>query len=163
VLSQRCRNGLFTAALWLLGGAVAFGQSPPRGELLSDESVRQHVSLALANLKGAKCSGDQLCAPATPAEIAKPPITLDEARSVIQRGMLSGAAGACDLDWANGSFLPMMSYWRQSQRKTERQMALIGLLHGIAQGQALRALSTKPCDAELRRNLEAQLSQAKKS
>jgi hypothetical protein len=89
--------------------------------------------------------------------MAQPPITLEEARSVVRRGFVSGLARACEFDWQSRSYLPMMAYWRRSQGKDERQMALIGTLHGIAQGQAYRALSQQPCSAETRRLLEAQL------
>jgi hypothetical protein len=163
VVRRRSVGGLLSAALWVLGVVAAFGQSRPPAELLSDENVRHYIGLALANLGRAKCANEQFCAPATPAELANPPITLDEARAVIHRGTVSGVARACDLEWVNRSFVPMMSYWRHSQRKTERQMALIGLLHGIAQGEVSTAMSAKSCDAELRRKLDAQLSQAQKS
>jgi len=32
--------------------------------------------------------------------------------------------------------MPMMAHWRHQEHKDERQMALIGLLHGIVQGMA---------------------------
>jgi hypothetical protein len=163
MVRRRSVGALLSGALCVLGVVAAFGQPRPPAEFLADESVRHYVGLALANLGRAKCTNDQFCAPATPAEIANPPISVDEARAVIHRGTVSGVAEACGLEWVDRSFVPMMSYWRHSERKTERQMALIGLLHGIAQGEVSTAMSAKPCDAALRRDLDAQLSQAKKS
>jgi hypothetical protein len=70
----------------MLGIVAAFSQSPSRSSPLSDASVTEYVRLALARLEGAKCTNDQFCTPATPAEIANPPIELAEARAIIERG-----------------------------------------------------------------------------
>ena len=75
----------------------------------------------------------------------------------MRRGVLSGAAQACGLDWQRQNFVPMMAYWRQ-QKKTDRQLALIGLLHGMAQGQANAMLASRPCTEQSRQGLQAQLS-----
>ena len=156
-----CRSMI--VAFCILGVAAASAQSPSREGPLDDESVKNLVHLALANIAHALCESDRFCAPATAAELAIPPITLDEARAVIRRGVVSGAAQACGIDWRRLSFLPMMSHWRHSKRKTERQMALIGLVHGIAQGQAHNVRSQQPCNAEDRRKLDALLSENLKS
>ena len=50
------------------------------------------------------------CAPAAAAEKADPPITLAEARMILQRAMLSGFAERCGLDWSKHNFTPMMAY-----------------------------------------------------
>jgi hypothetical protein len=53
----------------------------------------------------------------------------------------------------------MMTYWRSTMRKNERQMALIGLMHGIVQGSSERTVAEKgPCSDQDRRNLDANLS-----
>jgi hypothetical protein len=51
----------------------------------------------------------------------------------------------------------MMSYWRR-KGKNERQLAIFGLLHGIAQGQAQGRFSQAGCSdpaglSKLRRDL----------
>ena len=76
---------------------------------------------------------------------------------IVHRGTLSGTAERCGLDWRKRNFEPMMAYWRQKMKKNERQMALIGLMHGIMQGMVAgnRKLS---CTAEMREGLERQLT-----
>jgi hypothetical protein len=156
-------GGLLVGLLCALAVNSASAQSSVRDGILSDENVKKQVSLALANFGRALCENDRPCVPATPAELANPPISVDEARIVIRQGMASGAAQSCGLDWQERSFLPMMSYWRRTKQKTERQMALIGLLHGIAQGQTHRVMAQDPCSPDLRGRLDAQLPQAQKS
>lgn len=131
----------------------------PTSSPLSDEQVTRLVMLALDNIHKARCSGTQQCAPATPQERAKPPITLAEAHRVIQRGALSGAAVHCGLDWQKRNFEPMMAYWRQTARKNDRQIAFISLLHGIVVGMTQPG-SAGPahCPDAVRQGVEARLT-----
>lgn len=122
-----------------------------------DEQVQKLLMLALDHISRGLCENKKPCAPATAEEKANPPITIAEARVVIRRGVLSAAGQHCGLDWRQRNYLPMMAYWRQQAKKNERQMALIGLLHGIMQGMG------KPdpklvCTADMRANLDRQLS-----
>ena len=127
------------------------------GPSLGDDQVRKILMLALDNFSRARCENTKPCAPATAAEKANPPITVVEARIVIHRGTLSGTAERCGLDWRRRNFEPMMAYWRHKMKKSERQMALIGLMHGIMQGM-VEGNPKLACTAELREGLERQLS-----
>lgn len=122
----------------------------------SDAGVARTIQLALDSLPRLRCS-DWPCAPATEAERANPPVTIAEARTVIRRGIISGSAAACGLDWQKQNFGPMMQHFRQRQRKTDRQMAMISALHGIGQGQAVAALKPEACTDAVRRNIASQL------
>jgi hypothetical protein len=120
--------------------------------------TRKLLQLALENIHRGRCENFKPCDPATPQEKANPPLTLIEAQQVIDRAVLSGAAMHCKLDWQNRNFTPMMAYWRGTQRKTERQMALVGLIHGIVQGMiAPSAERPSACPEEMRKGLEARL------
>jgi len=145
--------GLVLAAFTI--AAQAQGTRPQSS--LSDDAVRRVLSLALDNISRARCDNMQPCAPATAEEKANPPLELAEARLVIQRGVLSAMAQHCGLDWQKQNFAPMMAYWRQNMKKNERQMALIGLLHGIMQGMAKPDGQTT-CTAEMRENVTRQLA-----
>lgn len=146
------------AALTFLGAAVpaAAQATLPDGEP-GDVHVKRQIRLALTNIDRARCSGETLCAKATPAELADPPITVAEARGVIRRSLVSATAEHCGLDWQGRNFSPMMAYWR-GEGKTDRQLALIALLHGIAQGQVRDGLSSKQCTDLNRRYNDSELT-----
>jgi hypothetical protein len=141
----------FALLILLCGLAMASAQAP------RDDTTRRVLLLALDNIQRAQC-GTQACAPATAQEKANPPLTVAEANAVIQRAVLSGAAERCGLDWQRQNFVPMMAYWRQTRRKSERQMALVGLIHGYMQGQAQQMFSQRgPCTDQERQDLAARL------
>jgi hypothetical protein len=125
---------------------------------LSDDQVRVYLNLALDNYPQFLCGDGSPCAPATAEEKANPPLTLAETRAILGQGIVSGVAEHCDLDWRGRSFLPMMTYFRQHEFKSERQMALIGGVHGIMQGQVVGVLAAEgPCTDELRQQAEQRL------
>jgi len=95
--------------------------------------------------------------PASATEQVSPPLTLDETRRVMARGMISEAGEQCGLDWRISNFLPMMTYWRHIMKKDERQLALIGLVHGIAQGFA-RSDTAMVCTPQMRESIARQLT-----
>ncbi len=124
--------------------------------LLADEQVARVRMLALDNIARVPCGGNAPCTPASAEEKAAPPLTLAETRRVMARGMISEAAEQCGLDWRTANFLPMMTYWRHVIKKDERQLALIGLIHGIAQGLA-RSDTSVICTAQMRASVARRL------
>lgn len=145
---------LAIAVVWLLLSAgAAAAQAMP-----SEDDIRRMIGASLDNIHRAQCGTGQPCAPATAAEKANPPLTVAEARLVIARAALSAVAERCRVDWRQTNFLPMMAYWRTRQKKTERQMALVAILHGYMQGQVERALATRPaCTDKERRDVEVKV------
>ena len=81
-------------------------------------------------------------------------LTKAEKARVQKQGELSGMAQVCGLNWRALSFRPMMSYWRRSG-KSEQELALIGMLHGAAQGYFAAGASV--CTNEMRRKIKTQL------
>lgn len=153
---MQCVRCVFAVTLMLAAAPHAFAQAPQPSK---DDAVRKMLNLALDNIQRAVCEDRRPCAPATPQERANPPLTIDEARLVVERGVLSAAGEHCGLDWQKLNFLPLMSYWRNSKRASERKMALITLLHGIMQGVSKpNAQAMGPCTDAMRRNLEARLA-----
>ena len=145
-------KGLATSICFLLLISVAGAQPRP-----TEEIAREMLALALDNIQRGRCEGSQPCAPATAAEKANPPLTNEEAQKIILQATLSAIAERCGLDWRQRSFLPMMAYWRTTEKKTERQMTLVGLLHGIMVSKVRQALADKPCTEQERRDLDARL------
>lgn len=137
-------------------GVQAQGTQPSPS--LGDEQVRRIVTMALDSIPRARCENAQPCAPATAEERANPPVTMAEGRFIIQRGILSAGGHICGLDWQKQNFLPMMAYWRNTMKKNERQMAMIGLVHGIAQGLGMgRPDQQIECTSQMRENIVRQL------
>lgn len=142
----------FLAVFTLIGLGGTFSEEGLRHEI-GDDVVRAQVVAALSNIQGALCGDDEPCSPATAVELANPPLSLDEARAILVRGATSGAAEVCGLNWETESFLPMMKHWREAG-KTDRQLALIAMLHGAIQQSAIRALRND-CTDSLRQKLKA--------
>jgi hypothetical protein len=143
----------------LIWSANAHAEASPGAPASDDAAVRKVLMLALDNIHRGLCEGSQPCAPATAEEKANPPIPIAEARLIIHRGVLSAAGEHCGLDWRARNFGPMMAYWRHTMKKDERQMALIGLTHGIMQGLSKQTVAERgPCTDQDRRNLDSSLS-----
>lgn len=135
-------------------GSTAWAQAIPAP---SQEIVSQVRSAVLDHLTEYSCDHDVKCTAATPAERANPPVTDAEGGLIVQRGMISGLAAHCDLDWKTRNFFPMMSYWRHGQKKSERQMAIIAGMHGVSQGATLEAVEKQACTPEIKQRIDAML------
>ena len=139
----------------------ALAQPGPQG--LPDEAVRSLLQLALKNMQRALCEDRKPCPPATPEEFENPPISMEHARAIVLTGTRTALANWCGLDWQRRSYLPMMRHYRHTLRFNERQMPLVGLLHGIQQGMLEGQLKAKgACDeatrSETRRTAAQDLS-----
>jgi hypothetical protein len=143
------------AALALMMPFPVAAQTPatpsPRPEL-----HRQFLSMALDNYLGALC-GNQPCAPASAAERATPPITDDQARAIVAAATISIMAEHCQLDWERRNFVPLMRHHRERLKMNERQMALVGLLHGITMGALDETVRRNPCTPEMKESIEKRL------
>jgi hypothetical protein len=71
------------------------------------------------------------------------------------RGVHSGQAERCGLDWKNLNFLPMMKYWR-GIGKSDQQTSYIAVLHGVAQNMAPEIPCTAKNISKMRKQLKFQ-------
>lgn len=132
----------------------AFAQVPKNRE----EYMQKILQIALESLQNARCEKGERCAPATDAEKKNPPLTLAETSQIVGRGIFSGGAAYCGMDWQKRNFEPMMAYWRNEKKKNARQLALIAIIHGIMIEQITANFSSKgPCPAEIKKDLETKL------
>jgi hypothetical protein len=120
------------------------------------EPHRQLLSLALDSYAKARC-GNQPCAPVTAAERAKPPITDDQARAIVTAATISVLAEHCQLDWERRNFIPLMRHHRETLKMTERQLALVGLLHGVTMGAYAETVRKSTCTPEAKVATEKRL------
>jgi hypothetical protein len=148
---------IFFTAFLVLAAQPMPAQEPPKGSLFSDEMVTQFQKLALKNIGHAKCDDTAFCMPATAEEESNPPLTIEETRQIMKHGFVSAQAKHCHLDWEGKNFLLMMRHWRETLRKSPRQMALVGLTHGILMGMTEKPLAKEPCTEALRRQVEKKL------
>ena len=119
---------IFTAGMSL----VAHAQSAPQA--VPPTMAQALQLLALDSITNALCDAGQKCAPTTAQEKANPPLSTADAELVIRRAYLSAYASRCGLDWQKLNYLPMMRYLRTTAKLNERQMAIVGTMHGIVQG-----------------------------
>ena len=128
-------------ALVALWSGTALAQTgtpslPPVPETL----VKQLSSAARAQLPSAKLPDGSGVRAETREELSRAivPAALDS--QTVARGILSGQMQHCGTDWAGVSFTPYMSKLRASRRYSAKQLAYVGLLHGVAQGVMSGAL-----------------------
>jgi hypothetical protein len=84
------------------------------------------------------------------------PISIAETRRLVSSAVLSALAEKCKVPWATQIYLPMMAYFRHSKKLNERQMTLVGMLHGAKQGYTLGDLP--PCPPQIRDQISRAIS-----
>jgi hypothetical protein len=156
------RRLVLAAAVALLGAGAAAPSAaqpaPPGGPEVPDAAVRRMLELGLRNIQRGLCGGLDGCPPATPEEFELPPITLAQARIAMLTGTQSAVARWCGLDANARSINPMMRLVRQKMKLTERQVALMAVIHGIQQDLVGQHLKTRgECDTATRDKLDAEL------
>ena len=99
------------------------------------DEVRAVVEeITLENIQSAFCSAEANCAPATEAEMAEYPLAPEVSRAVMEVAIRSYAAQACGLDPNIQSFVPMMQSIASSGEFSDRQIAFVGVQHGVTFG-----------------------------
>jgi hypothetical protein len=119
-----------------------------------EELMQQVLQAALAEIQNVRC-GTERCTPATAEEKKNPPLSLSETSLIFGRGLFSGGADICRLEWGKRNFEPMMAHWRK-QKKTERQLALIGIVHQIAMQQIQKQIGSN-CPDEMKKDVDSKL------
>jgi hypothetical protein len=154
---ERCMRLLMAGLILVLASAPALAQAPK--QKADDTGLRKLIAEGLDNLPKLPCANQQPCAPATAQERANPPLTLAEARRVVDRGAISGAAQHCGLAWRERNLAPLVGYLRTTLKKSDRGLALAAYLHGTMQDRTRAAFAAKgPCSDETKKKLEGRLS-----
>lgn len=120
----------------------------------SDSLPKILLALALDNYPNARCGNNQPCAPATAEERERPPLTDEQAHTIVTAASTSAIARHCGLDWQRRNFEPLMRFHRETLKLSERQMALVGLLHGISMGVMAEPVARGPCIPALKASAE---------
>jgi hypothetical protein len=126
---------------------------------LLDYSVAEMLDLVLKEIQNSHC-GNELCSPATKAEMQNPPLSITEARQAMRVGLFSGAAKFCALDWERSIFYPFIAHHKHALKMTDRQLTLITMLHGTMQNFVMKKYTEheKACSDTMRENLKRELT-----
>lgn len=126
-----------------------FVSGPTWGGVLPGPEREKLFKEALSHFWGrAKLADGSFVQPDNEQERNTLPISTTVANQVFDVGEISGYAEWCGLDWKS-NFLTMTAAARKHGFKG-KQVAFIGMLHGVAQGVIADALKSKSCGAHER-------------
>jgi hypothetical protein len=129
---------------------------PTSAGVLPQEHRERLIQVAFANFWGkARLSNGKPVQPDNAVERSTLPISIATANHVVSVGEISGIAEWCGLDWQT-HFLDLTTKARR-QAFSEKQVAFIGLLHGVVQGNVHSAMQSKPCAADQKARAEKML------
>jgi hypothetical protein len=117
--------------------AQEVGPPPALVDLLSVEARR--------NLAKARLADGSQVPPETPEELAQPLVPRSLEIQTIERALLSAGMETCGLNSTELSYLPYMAKIRASERYSDKQIAYVGLLHGMSLGYLGSALDPAMC------------------
>ncbi len=82
-------------------------------------------------------------------------MALADGRRVIETGIVSAFAEWCKVEWTRRNYLPFMRAERAKKLWSDRQLAYIGVLHGITVGfYAKQFAQGGSCPEERRKQIE---------
>lgn len=148
---------------------LAFGGIPlPAGAQQAEPAkpprhvVAQIMDLARENLQKAKLPDGSNVPPETTSEKAVPLIPVEDGARVVDAASTSAAAKWCGLEWEESLYRPFMMAERRRGIWSPKQMAYIGLIHGITMGSVENHYQAKgECPKSARANLERYIADRK--
>ncbi len=123
-------------------GAKPAAQTAKAAKPTEDEMVLKIAEFARTRITMAKLPDGSFVPPETAAEKAKPILPLPVLKQVVNTGIYSEMRNACGLDWKTG-FLGMMDKERSKKTWSQKQLAYMGLLHGVSMGMSSEALKQR--------------------
>ena len=144
-----------TSVLVLLA-AIAHAQN-----VFSDQQAAELIRLAHQNFWGkAKLSTGQVIQPRDERERQTLPIPYADAVRVVQSSVPAGLGAWCSVDWR--SYYQAFMKLERQKPWSEKQIAFICILFGVAQGNLQKAMSKSPCTPKEREGVTKLLAIAKK-
>ena len=132
------RVALTSFALFLATASAAFAQDASVRFMerpMTDEFVDRVLAAATTALPAALGDDGQPLPPLSAAQQGQPLLDRDLVREVIDVGFASGIGHVCGLDWTQSNFLPLMRRERARGDRSQHQIAVIAIVHGVIQGQ----------------------------
>lgn len=110
--------------------------------------VTKVMEVARANITSAKLLDGSFVPPETLEEKKYPIIPFEDAKRVVEVGQTSGIAAWCGVEWEKPSFIKLMEKERQKSTWSDKQLAYIGLVHGVSMGMVESVMKAKECSEE---------------
>jgi hypothetical protein len=143
---------------FVVAGAPRVYAQAPVEQMLSDANVKSALQNALENIQHGLCGEKQKCAPATKEELKNPPISIEQARGAVKAGIASGTMQWCDLSWNSRNFQPFLVHYQTGEGMSNRQIALMALIHGLNQKAIFVQLKKNgPCPPETAKSMSSQM------
>lgn len=118
-------------------------------QLIPVDKYSNIIELAMTNFWGkAQLKDGTTVQPDSEAERTTLPITNNDAHKVIQAGEISSIAAWCGLDWQKNYLRVTKS--ARSSGLSGKQVAFVGLLHGVTMGIVESALNGKKCTQNIK-------------
>lgn len=108
------------------------------------EFVNGMIQSANDNFASAKLEDGSAPSPLTPQEQSQGVIPVSDAKRVIDRGAVSAYAEWCGYNGESQSYMPFMAAERESGKWTDRQLAYMGVLHGLTWGALENNMESVP-------------------
>jgi hypothetical protein len=113
----------------------------------TDEATKKVMQAARDNITKAKLSDGSNIAAETTEELKQDIVPFAQAKKTVAVGVLSGIAQWCSIDWSK-FFASYMAYERNKNQWSEKQLAYIGMMHGLAQGMIVNSYQGRTCSAK---------------
>lgn len=107
---------------------------------LPDDLVKRLTQAARDTLSSARLADGSTIPPETPEEKAQPIVPRPLELRTINRGLLSARLQVCSQDYRTISYLPFMNALQASGGYSPKQMAYLGILHGVTARMMSRPL-----------------------
>lgn len=151
---------ILACTLWLLAATLSLAQESfeqTYAKMISDDVAQEAIQRALSNIHGLRCDANRPCEPASAAERANPPITVEHGRAAMVTAIKSALAEWCGINWKR-SYDPMIELSKTKLKMNDRQIRLMAMVHADFYARQL-AFYTKngQCPANLRDQLDSQL------
>lgn len=119
--------------LTLLLFPLALAADPLFPESVTDQQVAFLAAMARKNLSKARLRSGAFVPAETPAEKSQPLLSPTESKRVVQHGIYEAMLHVCEQE-SSPEFSEFMSRERRLKARTDKQMAYMGLLHGVTAG-----------------------------
>ena len=146
-----------TAFVLLMYSAAVFSSQPSYFEnVFPAEQAELVIRTAQKSFWGkAVLSNGALALPASESERNILPIPRNEAMRIVQSSAAAGLGAWCGVEWQS-YYLAFMGSER-AKPWSEKQIAFIGMLFGVAQGSLQKSMSETPCETSDRESVARML------
>ena len=134
--------------LWSVCSLVVFAVKPAYGEAKPDVATLLG-KVARDNLTKARLANGAHVPAETPAEKAKPIIPAKDVKRVVDHGIRADVMLVCNLNWEK-DFSAFMDNERAKKIWSPKQIAYIGLLHGVSMGYFEDSIKRSGCTPQLK-------------